>query len=609
MKRSFLIFSIAAAMASSSCFAVQSEGDNNYQGSWAQVPVILGNITVPTFQDYQIKVTDDLYGAIADGKTDARESIQRAIRDVSRYGGGKVVIPSGKFLVDGPIFLENNVNFHLEEGAEILFSTNYDSYLPQVLTRYEGVDLYNFAPAIYAYQKKNVAITGSGTLNGQAEKSWSTWVQKAKDESLKRVSGSPKNDAETKLRAQNNALAPLWERKYEEADLLRPAFIMLYDSENILLEGVDIIDAPFWVNHFYMSNNITVRNITMHSMNKNNDGIDIEASSNVHIHDVVFATGDDAIAIKSGRDLDGLKKRIPTTNVVVQNVKFLADDAVALGSEASGGVRNIFIENAVAKDLRKGFYFKTNKNRGAQYEHIRVRNMSIEDLADVPENSKKLTMLEITTNYDHKNIVYNRDPIYKDIRFENITGGWSIRPMLLEGTETTPIKDFVFDNVSFAIGEKSSEINDVDFDSVYFRNFNVGEEPLTAKVDGESSETVIKQSTNIPPDVYAGEDQILDLNVSDTISLSGNVFDKDGDDFDLKWTVIPDDVDKYPTGEDENNKTTYFKYGDPKNVEFSSQNKLSTEVTFKAPGIYRIKLVANDGQGVGYHTVYVDVRS
>ncbi|WP_103881110.1 hypothetical protein [Vibrio hangzhouensis] len=99
------------------------------------------------------------------------------------------------------------------------------------------------------------------------------------------------------------------------------------------------------------------------------------------------------------------------------------------------------------------------------------------------------------------------------------------------------------------------------------------------------------------------------MNVSDTISLSGNVFDKDGDDFDLKWTVIPDDVDKYPTGEDKNNKTTYFKYGDPKNVEFSSQNKLSTEVTFNAPGVYRIQLVANDGQGVGYHTVYVDVRS
>ena len=290
---------------------ITDDKDPNYRGSWAQVPIILSRIKAPSFPNRTLIITDTPYSAIADGSTDARQAIQNAIIDVSRFGGGTVSIPRGKYYVDEPLTLENNVNLHLQEGSELLFSSNYDSYLPQVLSRYEGTDVYNFSPLIYAYQKKNIAITGKGTLNGQAENTWSTWVDKASQEDLRRVPGSVKGEWEKVVRNMNNDNVPLFKRRFDRSGNLRTAFILFYDSENILLEGVNIIDSPFWVNHFYMSKNITIRNMTMTSLNKNNDGIDIESSQDVYIHNVDFATGDDCISIKSGRDLEGLQKMIP----------------------------------------------------------------------------------------------------------------------------------------------------------------------------------------------------------------------------------------------------------------------------------------------------------
>ena len=273
-------------------------------------------------KSYALVVTDKPYSAAADGSVDAREAIQRAIVDLSRYGGGQLIIPKGTFFVDGPLNLESNVNLHLEAGSELSFGTDYEKYLPQVLTRYEGTDVYNFSPLIYAYQKKNIAITGLGTITGNAAESWSTWVDKAAHEDLKRIPGSSKMASEQASRNMNNQDTPLFERAFDESDKLRPSFMLFYNSENILIEGVKIIDSPFWVNHFYMSKNITVRNMAMTSFNKNNDGIDIESSEDVHIHDVDFSTGDDCISIKSGRDLEGLHKMIPSKNIVVQNVRF-----------------------------------------------------------------------------------------------------------------------------------------------------------------------------------------------------------------------------------------------------------------------------------------------
>lgn len=584
------------------------DSDSNYRGSWAQVPVILSRIKAPSFPNRTLIITDAPYNAIADGSTDARQAIQNAIIDVSRFGGGTVSIPRGEYYVDGPLNLENNVNLHLQEGSELLFSSNYESYLPQVLSRYEGTDVYNFSPLIYAYQKKNIAITGKGTLNGQAENSWSTWVDKASQEDLKRVPGSVKGEWEKVVRDMNNDNVPLFKRRFDRAGNLRTAFILFYDSENILLEGVNIIDSPFWVNHFYMSKNITVRNMTMNSLNKNNDGIDIESSQDVYIHNVDFATGDDCISIKSGRDLEGLQKMIPSKNIVVQNVRFLADDTIALGSEASGGVRNIFIENSEGTGLRKGFYFKANKNRGSHFEHIRMRNLTYGDLADVPENRRKLSMIEVTANYDSTGVKYNRDPEFKDIRLENFIGGTSINPMILEGTDKIPLKDFVFDNVHLSAGENPNAFKFVDFDTMYYRNVTVDNSPLEALVDGGKNSTLIPQSTNTPPDVYAGEEKILSLSHGNSISFSGDVLDAENDPMTFQWEAVPADAEAVSMGEDADGKNVNYPFGDASTVRFSNPTALATEITFEKPGTYRLRLNVNDGQATGYHTVFIEVR-
>lgn len=582
--------------------------DPEYRGSWAQVPVILSRIQTPSFPERTLVVSDAPYNAVSDAKADARSAIQNAIVDVSRYGGGTVRIPAGKYFVDGPLRLENNVNFHLEDGAELLFSQNYDSYLPQVLTRYEGTDVYSFSPLIYVYQKKNVAITGKGTLNGQAENSWSTWVQKAADEDLTRVSGSSKGTWEQTVRDMNNNDVPLFQRRFDRSGNLRTEFILFYDSENILLEGVNIVDSPFWVTHFYMSRNITVRNITMRSQNKNNDGIDIESSQDVYIHDVEFATGDDGISIKSGRDLEGLRKMTPSKNIVVQNVRFRGDDAITLGSEASGGVRNVFIENSEGTDLRKGLYFKANKNRGSQFEHIRLRNLTLGDLADLPENARKLNMIEVTTNYDSGGVRFDRNPIFKDIRLENINAGTSIYPVKLEGTHDSPLKDFVFDGIHLGTGEQPNVITDVDGETMLFRNMTVGGQPLTALVDGAEEATTIKQATNVPPDVYAGEEQIISLAQNDSITLSGDTIDVDQDKLSYQWEAVASDTEPVSIGEDAEGNSVNYTFGDEKAVRIANPGALTTRITFSAPGTYRLRLNVSDGQATGYHAVFIEVR-
>ena len=345
----------------------QPEGPND---PWSRLPAILAGIKAPVFPDRDFPVTR--FGAKPDGVADSTEAFARAIAECARAGGGRVVVPPGEFLT-GAIHLRSGVNLHVQKGATVRFSTDPARYLPVVKTRFEGVEVMNYSPLIYAIGQENIAITGEGTLDGQANDAhWWTWKGGTGPQSQKRD--------RDKLFKQAEDGVPVPERIYGAGHFLRPAFIEPYESRNILIEGVTIRNAPFWVIHPTLSQNVTIRGVTVVSHGPNNDGADPESSTDVLIENATFDTGDDCIAIKSGRNADGRRVNRPSERIVVRNSTMKAGHGgVTIGSEVSGSVRDVFAEKLVmsSPDLERGIRLKTNAVRGGVIENVFVRDVEI----------------------------------------------------------------------------------------------------------------------------------------------------------------------------------------------------------------------------------------
>lgn len=255
-KSSFvLLIAVLLILGSGALAQPTAENDSSdYSGSWAQVPDILSRIRVPKFPEQDYNVLD--YGAVPGGTEDCRGAILEAIKDCNANGGGRVIVPEGTFLSNGPIHLKSYVNLHLAEGSTILFGTRTADYLPPVLMLYEGTRIYNYSPFIFAYKQKNLAITGTGTVNGQATEVWATWAQ-----------DPVKIEKDKQVRRQNNAGVPVAERVYGEGDKIRPGFIQFLECNNILLEDFLIIDSPFWCIHPVYCQNVTIRSVRLNTLN------------------------------------------------------------------------------------------------------------------------------------------------------------------------------------------------------------------------------------------------------------------------------------------------------------------------------------------------------
>ncbi|OIQ04347.1 MAG: hypothetical protein AUK58_00880 [Candidatus Moranbacteria bacterium CG2_30_41_165] len=384
-----------------------------------------------TFPDRNCRITD--YGALSDGKASNTEAIKKAITDCAKNGGGKVIIPAGTWLT-GPIVLQSHINLLLEKDAEILFSTNPDEYLPVVLSRFEGMEFYNYSPLIYALDAENIAITGEGVINGNGE-AWYPWKTK-------------QGTAVLKLYDFTRTNAPVKQRIFgTPSDALRPSFIQFVRSKNILLEGVTFIHSPMWSIHPLYSENILMRNIKVDSDGPNTDGIVIDSSKNVIIENVYVNSGDDAIVIKSGKDADGLRVGKPSENIVVRNSTIKnGHSGFAIGSEMSGSVRNVLFEDTSIDRTDFGLQIKSMRGRGGVVENIWMRNIQIRRAS----NQAILVDMQYGTPIDPLSSLL---PAFHTLHFQNIECRRTDEAIIIRGLENSPIQNIKFSNIT--IGAKS----------------------------------------------------------------------------------------------------------------------------------------------------------
>jgi polygalacturonase len=423
---------------------------------WEMVPEILARIKPPQFPDRVFSITD--FGAVGDGQSDCRPAISRAIAACHEAGGGRVIVPAGDWFVRGPIHLKSNVDFHLQAGATIRFSNEPDDYMPPVLTRFESNEVMNFSPLIYAFEQENVAITGAGTFDGQAgPERWWPW---------KGQSGrGPNQGPDTQLlRQMGEDNVPAAERVFGTGHYLRPNFVQPYRCHNVFIEGVTFTNSPMWVVNPVLCENVIVRGVTVESHGPNSDGCNPESCRDVLIENCTFNTGDDCIAVKSGRNADGRRIGVPSENIIIRNCTMKdGHGGVVLGSEMSGGIRNVFVEDCAmdSPNLDRAIRLKSNSMRGGYLENLFVRNIRVGQV--------KEAVVRINLQYDQDRGEHY--PRVRNITIENVTSEKSGRPFYFVGLENAPIENVLIKDCTFKNAAKPSVFEHVD--QVVLRNFRL----------------------------------------------------------------------------------------------------------------------------------------
>lgn len=331
-----------------------------------EAPFEMPAIQTPDFsQAPRYSIVD--FGAVEGDQAANSKAIADAMAKASPRGG-VVVVPDGEWKT-GPVHFKSNVNLHLEEGATLLFSAHPDDYLPAVHSSWEGMECYNFSPLIYAYECENVALTGSGTLKAEMEV-WETWFPR------------PQAHMNGLKYLYNKAMAyaPMEERvMVNDSSHLRPQFIQFNRCSHVLLDGLKIRNSPFWTNHFYLCKDVIMRNLDIQAHGHNNDGVDPEMTQNMLIENCVFDQGDDAVALKSGRNPEGWRLKTPTKNVVIRHCTVKnAHQLLAVGTELSGGIENIFLDSCLVMPdakINHLLFVKTNERMGGYAHNIYVSHI------------------------------------------------------------------------------------------------------------------------------------------------------------------------------------------------------------------------------------------
>jgi polygalacturonase len=429
-------------------------------------------VTEPGFPAYTVSITD--FGAVNDGQTLNTKAILDAISEVAGKGGGKVVIPRGLWLT-GPIILKSNINLHIEDGALVIFSSDKELY-PLIETSFEGNNTFRCLSPIYGKELENIAITGSGVFDGSGQV-WRPVKKEKMTESqwknLVRSGGVTSSDgkiwypSQSSLDGQNisEMNVPRQFTSLEDylkiKDFLRPVMVSLVNCKKVLIDGPVFQNSPAWCLHPLMCEDLTIRNVTVRNpwYSQNGDGLDIESCKNALVYNSSFDVGDDAICIKSGKDEDGRKRARPTINLMIKNcIVYHGHGGVTIGSEMSGGVKNVSVSACTFIGTDVGIRFKSNRGRGGVVENIFFSDINMINIPtqaisfnmyykgmSVTETLAEGTNFETTTGETPGVTV--ETPQFKNISIKNITCKGALQAVYLEGLPELNLEHITLENI------------------------------------------------------------------------------------------------------------------------------------------------------------------
>jgi len=448
----------------------------------------------PQIPNNTVNITD--FGAVGDGLTKNTQAFEKAIAAAAAKGGGKVIIPRGLWLT-GPIVLRSNINLHAEAGAMVIFSKDFNDY-PLVETSFEGLNTYRCQSPISGKNLENVAITGKGTFDGSGE-AWRP-VKKSKMtaaqwNALVKSGGVLSDDGNVwyptaiskKGDTKDNFNVPNFTRKEQfEAvkDFMRPVMVSLISCKKVLLDGPTFQNSPAWNLHPLMCEDVTIRNLNVRNpwFSQNGDGLDLESCKNAVIHDNIFDVGDDAICFKSGKDKDGRARGIPTENVIVKNnVVYHGHGGFVVGSEMSGGVKNVHVSNCLFMGTDIGLRFKSNRGRGGVVENIWISNI---DMINIPTEAISFNLFyggnspvleadqKASTEARNEKLlpVTEETPSFKNIYMKNINVAGADKALVLQGLPEMNLQNVSLEN---AVLKAKQGISAVAADGITLKNVKV----------------------------------------------------------------------------------------------------------------------------------------
>lgn len=473
------------------------------EGVYEGLPFEMQQVEQPVFPEYSVNITD--FGAVADGKTLNTEAINNAIKDVNSKGGGKVVIPAGLWLT-GPIELKSNVNLYTEQNSLILFTDDFNAY-PILETSFEGLETRRCQSPISAWNVENIAITGYGVFDGSGD-SWRP-VKKGKMtasqwKSLLASGGVVENDVwyptagslkgAKACKEFNNPEGIETDEEWNEIrPWLRPVLLNIVKSKKVLLEGVTFKNSPSWCLHPLSCEHITIKDVKVFNpwYSQNGDALDLESCNYALIINNVFDAGDDAICIKSGKDEDGRKRGEPCQNVIVKNnVVLHGHGGFVVGSEMSGGVKNIYVSDCTFLGTDVGLRFKSTRGRGGVVENIHIHNINMIDIPHeallfdlfyggkgAGEETEEELIARMKTAIPP---VTEETPAFRDIYISGITANGVGRAMFFNGLPEMPIRNIDIKDVQITNAKAGIVISQAE--NVTIDNANVETEGEVLKV-------------------------------------------------------------------------------------------------------------------------------